>query len=348
MTHAAELAAEFPVPTHLNGQLRTDGQVGFARRFVVARDAVERELYDEIDIRVPARRRIRQFLGALIGPAVGQSVRDPAQFYETYGRLMRRAWLSLSLGIYTDEIDQIHDPGVRLHTAQVNTIDTAWRPALARTPADGLLVEVGTGRGNSVARMAQLMPKARMVSITVSPEQASIARGVATRLAADRAEIRLGDILDERVSRDLWGRADAVTAIEVTGHLSPQQKNRGIATLARLLRPGGVLSIVDTALSRPLHPWLRRYYANQSWHFGSRPEYLSALRAAGVAAVGYIDHSAWIRRTFLDSTTVLRAHRRGLRREFGWLVGTVWPELPRRVYLPTVANVAYVHIVGVR
>jgi SAM-dependent methyltransferase len=348
LTRANELAAEFPFPVHLSEHLSLAGQIRFARRFVAARDAVEEAFYAGMDAAIPARRRIRTFLGAMVRPAIGKAVRDPAEFYQTYGRLMRRAWLSLSLGIYTDEIDRIAEPSTRLHAAQVNTVDVAWRPALARVPADGLLVEVGTGRGNSVARIAQLAPGARMVSITISPEQAAIARGVAARLGADRAETRLGDILDGSVSRDLWGRADAVTAIEVTGHLTPEQKGPGIAMLARLLRPGGVLSIVDTTLVRPLHPWLERYFANQSWYFGRRTAYLDALADTEVEPIGYVDHSARMRRTFVDSTIVLRAHRGSLTREFGRLVGTVWPELPRRVYLPTAASIAYVHIVAVR
>ena len=348
LTRATELAAEFPLPPRLEEHLTLDGQMRFARRYVKARDAVEEEFYADLDALIPARKRMRTFLAAMIRPAIGRAVRDPAEFYETFGRLMRRAWLSLSLGIYTDEIDRMPEPSLRLHTAQVNTVDTAWRPALARVPADGLLVEIGTGRGNSVARMAELLPEARMVSITVSPEQVAIARGVARQVGADRAEVRLGDLLDESASRDLWGQADAVTAIEVTGHLAPEQKGPGIAMLARLLRPGGVLSIVDTALIRPMHPWLERYLANQCWYLGNEAGYLTALEDAGVEPVGYVDHTARMLRTFTDSTIVLREYRDDIVREFGRLVGTVWPELPERVYLRTAASFAYVHIVAVR
>jgi cyclopropane fatty-acyl-phospholipid synthase-like methyltransferase len=336
---------QFPVT--FEDRLSLDEKRNFARSFVAARDAVEGDYYAGIDKTVSAQQRTRRFLGALIDPAIGRSVRDVEAFYQTFGRLMRWAWLSVSVGIYSPEIGALDDVAQRLHIAQVNTVDTAWRLAYALQKPQ-LIVEIGTGRGNSIARLAQLFPQAQIVSITISPEQCEISRQLMQTLGVTNVEVRLGDLFDEGVTADLVGAADAVTAIEVTGHFAHERKAQGIGFMARLLKPGAPLSLLDSSLRKPLPPMLVNYYTNQKWYFGTREVYLGALQAAGLTPIAYIDYAQDTLQTFIDTTTVLRRHRARLREEFGGFMALVWPELPHTVYLSTVKMLDYVHIVGVK
>jgi cyclopropane fatty-acyl-phospholipid synthase-like methyltransferase len=348
ITEKTAFDSAYPIPASLANHLSIEGKRAFAEDFVRVRDEVETEYYAEVDRVVSGATRTRQFLGALFRPAIGRKVKDAEQFYQTYGRLMRWAWLSISIGIYDDGIHAITDPAGRLHTAQVNTVDTAWQAALACAPEDGLFVEVGTGRGNSIARLAQLRPRARVISITISPEQAQIAGKIAQKLGASNVEIRRGDIFDPAVTQDLQGQADAVTAIEVTGHFPHDMKAKGIAMLAAMLKAGAPLTLMDSALPKPINPMLESYYTNQSWYFGKREMYLNGYEAASVTPTGYLDYSQNTLQTFIDSTTVLRAHRPQLRQEFGFIMAAMWPELPKAVYLPTVKQIEYAHVVGVK
>jgi len=52
--------------------------------------------------------------------------------------------------------------------------------------------------------------------------------------------------------------------------------------------------------------------------------------------------------TFKESTVVLRGLRAQLRREFGSAMSLFWPEVPGTVYVKTLKNVRYVHVVGIR
>ncbi len=351
MTLIADQAAfdtTFPVPGRIQQALSLDGKQAYIEEFVSARDEVEDAYYSEVDRHSTPAQRTRKFLSALVNPAIGRPVEDAEQFYETFGRLMRRAWLSISVGIYTGPIASLPDAALRLHTAQTNTVDLAWQAALARAPKKGLLVEVGTGRGNSVVRLARLLPGVRIVSITISPEQARIVQALAEKLKLRNVEIRQGDIFDPATHTDLLGKADAVTAIEVTGHFPHERKGAGVAIFASLLKRGGTLSIMDTSVDHPLPKAMRSYYENQSWYFGTRRGYLEAFERAGAPPAAYIDHSRDVLQTFPDTTEVLRAHRAGLRREFGPVMALAWPELPRTVYLRAVQQSNYNHIVGIK
>ncbi len=346
-----EFTTRFPFPAQRQEFFTPEGQTAFARQFVAARDAAENSYYHEHDRTVTPRMRSSKFLRALIKPAINQPVKDAQEFYETFGRLMRWAWLSVSVGVYNEPIQTINDPALRLHTAQVNTIDIAWQAAFSQidyADKNKLIVEVGTGRGNSVARLASLFPHARIVSITISPEQAHIAQQTVTNLGFNNVEIRRGDIFDPTITQDLIGQADAVAAIEVTGHFPDERKAEGIGRFAQLLKSGATLALLDTALNKPLPGFMRRYYSNQSWYFGTREGYLNALAQANVSPISYIDYGPSTLQTFSDTTRVLRKHRSSLQHEFGRLLSTVWPELPGTVYSRTMRNVAYLHIVGIK
>jgi SAM-dependent methyltransferase len=347
----AAFKARFPLPPDLQSQYGLAGKKSFAAAFTAARDRVENAYYAVADAKTTPGRRSRKFLGAMVTPILGRPMRDAEQFYQTFGRLMRGAWLSISAGLYDEEIQAVADIRQRLLLAQVNTVDQTWRPAVSRIAAgggNGLIVEVGTGRGNSIARLARLLPETRIVSFTISPEQHEIATAVAREMGLRNVEVRLGNILDPAESADLAGQADAVGAIEVVLHFPTDQKVSGMASMTRLLKNGAPLCILDSAIAKPLSSFAERYYANQSIYFGLREQYFELFERAGLSATAYIDHTPDMNQTFKESTVVLRGLRAQLRREFGSAMSLFWPEVPGTVYVKTLKNVRYVHVVGVR
>jgi cyclopropane fatty-acyl-phospholipid synthase-like methyltransferase len=348
---ATELAARFPLPPALARSDTLAGRQAFADAFIAARDKVEADYYAVADQRSSPGARSRRFLASTLKPVIGRPIGDVEQFYQTYGRLVRWAWLSISIGVYDAEIHAVPDTARRLILAQVNTVDTTWRPAVSRLAdlgGKGLIVEVGTGRGNSVARLATLLPEARIVSITISPEQHEIVRELVRELGLTNVEVRRGDIFDPSVTADLVGQADAVGAIEVILHFRPPGKVVGMRTMAGLLRPGGVLCVMDSAVAKPLGAFAERFYANQSIYFGRRDEYFRLFDQARLLPVGYVDHSPNMAQTFKDTTRVLRTYRPQLKQEFGWIMSRLWPEVPGGLYVPTLRNLRYVHVVGAR
>ncbi|MEU4767415.1 hypothetical protein AB0H12_29570 [Actinosynnema sp. NPDC023794] len=71
-------------------------QLAFARVFINARDAVEDEYYADLTRRYfPAELR-RHYMTSMTKPLLGRALGGPVEFYDTWGRIMRHAWLSLS------------------------------------------------------------------------------------------------------------------------------------------------------------------------------------------------------------------------------------------------------------
>lgn len=350
ITDIAAFNARFPLPPALEAHLSLDGKRAFARSFTEIRNAVEDEYYAKLDQTSSPSQRTRKFLGAMVNPIIGRPMRDAEHFYQTFGRLMRFAWLSISVGLYDKDIQAVADTAERLILAQVHTVDTNWRPAISEiaTKKDGrgLIVEVGTGRGNSVARLAQLLPETRIVSVTISPEQQEIVSETMRRMNLHNVEVRLGDIFDPAVTEDLVGQADAVGAIEVILHFPAEKKLQGMQMMTRLLKPDAPMCIIDSAIAKPLSAFSERYYANQSIYFGLREQYFRLFDEALLSPASYVDYTPDMNQAFKETTKVLRAYRPQLRAEFGRLMSWLWPEVPGSVYIQTLKNIRYIHAVA--
>lgn len=348
----AAFNARFPLPSPLEEHFTVAGKQTFAKAFIEVRNAVEDEYYAKVDQTVSPGERTRQFLAAMVNPIIGKPMRDAEQFYQTFGRLMRSAWLSISVGLYDEAIQAIKDTAERLIIAQVHTVDTNWRPAVSQIANNkggrGLIVEVGTGRGNSVTRLAQLLPETRIVSVTISPEQHQIVSEIVKRMNLTNVEVRLGDIFDPAVTEDLIGQADAVGAIEVVLHFPKPKKLEGMQMMTRLLKPGAPLCIIDSAIAKPLSAFSERYYANQSIYFGLREQYFRLFDEAALKPTCYVDYTPDMNQAFKETTKVLRTHRAQLKTEFGLLMSWLWPEVPGSVYIQTLKNIRYVHAVGIK
>ncbi|MEU4767414.1 class I SAM-dependent methyltransferase [Actinosynnema sp. NPDC023794] len=190
-----------------------------------------------------------------------------------------------------------------------------------------LPVDVGTGRGNSAARLALAHPAARVVTLTLSPEQAEITRRITTRLGvADRVDVRVDDILDPAATADLVGQADGVTAIEVVGHFPPDRLADGLRTMAALLKPGAPLTLVEPVLNRP-GSRVHDFAALFTWRFRPATDCRDALRTAGLNGLRLTDltKAYWPSRRDIGAVMAVRLDR--LRTEFGPVLAHTWQRI---------------------
>jgi len=106
------------------------------------------------------------------------------------------------------------------------------------------ILDFGCGVGGTLFRLAEHLPDARLVGITVSPRQQEVAESLAVELGhAERCEIVVGDF----DVGDFGLEADAIVAVESFAHSASAPAF--LANAARHLRPGGRLVVVDDFLA---------------------------------------------------------------------------------------------------
>jgi cyclopropane-fatty-acyl-phospholipid synthase len=121
------------------------------------------------------------------------------------------------------------------------------------------LLEIGTGWGELAIRAARR--GAEVTSITISVEQAELARGrIAAAGLAERARVLLQDYRTTR------GEFDAVVSVEMIEAVGANHWDEYFATIDRLLAPGGrvglqaILQDDYTVLAtRDTYTWIRKY-----------------------------------------------------------------------------------------
>lgn len=104
----------------------------------------------------------------------------------------------------------------------------------------GVFVDIGTGTGRMIELFGATADQA--IGIDRSPEMLRVARGKLTSSGADRWELRQGDIMALPVDD---AGADTVVLHQVLHYLPAPEA--AIAELARIVKPGGRLLIVDFA-----------------------------------------------------------------------------------------------------
>ena len=125
-----------------------------------------------------------------------------------------------------------------LHVPE-SEVEAAMRVLLGNASL-GTFVDIGTGTG----RMVELFGSAasHAIGIDRSPEMLRVARGKLTASGADGWELRQGDIMALPVDN---GAGDTVVLHQVLHYLPAPEA--AIAELARIVKPGGRLLIVDFA-----------------------------------------------------------------------------------------------------
>jgi SAM-dependent methyltransferase len=142
-----------------------------------------------------------------------------------------------------------YDAGIALTMREAR-----WRPVvrdgvLAGVPAGGRVLDVGAGTGTLSIALAAARPDARVLGVDGDSDILALARA---KPGAEAVRFEQGlagqlELADSSV--------DAAVMSLVLHHLGPDVKRRALADLARVLRPGGELHVVDWG--RPATPLLR-------------------------------------------------------------------------------------------
>jgi ubiquinone/menaquinone biosynthesis C-methylase UbiE len=112
---------------------------------------------------------------------------------------------------------------------------------LARIAPGGRMLDVGCGTGTLVLMARRRYPNATVIGVDGDPTILSIARRKAARAGASVQ-------FDEGMAYALPyadGSFDAVVSTLTFHHLTPDQQERALAEVQRVLRPGGRLVIAD-------------------------------------------------------------------------------------------------------
>src|SRR3954451_9895427 len=119
--------------------------------------------------------------------------------------------------------------------------------ALARLQPGDHVLEVGCGTGDvALAASAQVGANGSVVGIDPSPEMIAVACAKATR-SARNVGFQVG-VIEALAFPD--GTFDVVLSSLMMHHLPDDLKRQGLAEIARVLKPGGRLLIVD--VKRPI------------------------------------------------------------------------------------------------
>ena len=118
---------------------------------------------------------------------------------------------------------------------------------LLNVPADGRVLDFGTGTGSYAIELARLRPDVEVVALDEQPEMLGLLR--AKPAAAELANLR--PVLPEEMSA-YKGKVDRVMALNVLHELGDES----LRTLRAMLGPGGVALFIDwnAEVERPAGP----------------------------------------------------------------------------------------------
>ncbi|MEU8529491.1 class I SAM-dependent methyltransferase [Streptomyces sp. NPDC048629] len=127
----------------------------------------------------------------------------------------------------------------------------AWLGTLVPVSGVRRVLDVGSGPGVITGLLAEAFPAAETVAVDGSPELLAIARsraearGLGSRVSTLHAELP--------AQFDALGEADVIWASESLHHIGDQRA--ALASFAGLLRPGGLLVLVEGGLPARRLPW---------------------------------------------------------------------------------------------
>ncbi|QUH00345.1 methyltransferase domain-containing protein [Saccharopolyspora erythraea] len=123
-------------------------------------------------------------------------------------------------------------------------------------PEDRSVVDVGAGAGGSAAAFAKALSGTgdTVTVVDSAPELLAAAADCANRAASGGVDVRAvrADAADDALP-DLVGQVDLVFASFVAHHLPDQIA--GLRRMARMVRPGGRLALVEFGLEHRVLPW---------------------------------------------------------------------------------------------
>lgn len=147
-----------------------------------------------------------------------------------------------------------------MNRAMTLGVDKLWRRAAVKTLAAGgasAVLDVATGTGDLAIQIARALPQAHITGIDLSQNMIAIgAAKVAQAGLADRVTLTTGDCLALPMPDATF---DAVTV--AYGVRNFENLAKGYAEMARVLRPGGMLMVLElsTPQSRVVRPLYNIY-----------------------------------------------------------------------------------------
>jgi SAM-dependent methyltransferase len=223
------------------------------------------------------------------------STSDVADYYDRNTarfRFMGRGAPSLHRALWA--------PGVRSSRDAVGYIDRVIADELASQPwgTSPVVLDFGCGIGGTLFHLAARFPNARLVGVTVSGKQVT----VANRLASERGFVaRCSFSQGDFQTIDLGVEADAIIAVESFVHSTTP--DAFLANATRHLRTGGRLLVVDDFLSAdvdslPGHQRRRVDELRAGWRIPSLctvPRFLDSAAGQGLTLTRALDLTALTR-----------------------------------------------------
>jgi cyclopropane fatty-acyl-phospholipid synthase-like methyltransferase len=180
-------------------------------------------------------------------------------------------------------------PGVDARDRAIDYIHELIQAELGGTDGPRVL-DLGCGVGGSLLYLCARMP-GRFVGVTISRVQAELARRFATERGADNVTVTEDDFTSERffAAHEEHG-FDAAFAVESFIHA--RDLRASLPRLARLVKPGGKVIVVDDMITRNAagrvparreRRWLREFNAGWFAHgLGSVDQLVAAARQSGL------------------------------------------------------------------
>lgn len=194
-----------------------------------------------------------------------------------------------SVGEHFDEWASTYDAQIRAMVPRYEEIHQTLLALLALRPPSTVL-DLGSGTGYTLHRLAHTFPQVRALGLDVSSEMLGRARQRVAEFQ-DRVELRAGDI----AAPQLEGSFDAIISILAVHHLHPDEKRHLFSRIWEHIEPGGVFLLAD--YFRPAMDRLSELYSLPSEpdpheaehdHPDTAAEHLAWLVAAGFAAVDVV------------------------------------------------------------
>lgn len=177
--------------------------------------------------------------------------------------------------------------------AVVNSFGCGNPLAYADVRPGEVVLDLGSGAGIDLLLAAKKVgPEGRVIGVDMTDEMIARARRAIATAGASQVEVRKG-LIEELPVED--GSVDLVISNCVI-NLSPE-KERVFREIARVLKPGGRVSISDIVVER-LPGWLRRLPTVYDSCVGgaiSEKKYLAGLTAAGLVEAGVTERLVYER-----------------------------------------------------